>query len=1307
MIAAGLAVGAAIPLAGWALLQTGTARSALRDRVIESVESSIEGELEIRSIRIEPSLAVRAEGVRLLAPDGAVAFSAESARIRLDPSSLRERRPVLALTAVRAALDLTPAEDGSTALSRALEPDVPERGEKGGARLSLSIRVEGGSLFRGPPPASPDSKAIRAEDIRLAAELELHPGGTRARLRGSGQLREPWDEPLTLRMRMDTRGGETRLDGVRVTAGGSRAAGDAITLAVAEDGGFALPGGVFRAKLRAADLARWTGRTVPGDVSLDASTSAGGAIASAHVAGGGTLSAVVSARAEGTWAGSIVARDVVAPAWGIAGVQGGLAFLASFAVRPDDRAWSLRARSSTFGFRGAIFEPAIVTAQGHGTGELSATVFRFGIRERTNEWRLARAATVERKGGRVVVRGVSLDGPGNQAITLDGTWPPSPDAPMLLTTRALLLENVPRALLPAGVSPRGSLDLTARLESPPQPDDAIPDGRVSLRLRRARSGVVAVDAWLPPGDLDVIANAILRERRARVTVDVRATTGESLRATADAPLRLPWKEDHASLDARAEGLTFGRLPDVGGRIRAGLRGGRLWLHATTTAGNREILRAAGSGAANVAALAHERQLPLIALWVDRLDSAALSAAGLLPDKVSGTVRGAIATGEGGAFVSLVAEDARWGEWVDSAFVASAHASRNDVTATLRVASSGGVPPAGSVIARSRQENGAVGVTARVQPAVERLATDGLRSHRFALRGALQDVRLAEAVAARVPEAMRTAPDADGTIDAALSFDGGSGEEPSGWFWASARDLVVEGQPAGRIDALAYIGGSRASATLSAREPTGGRLAALARIGPWKPGMPLLQAPLAAIAAADDFDLSSMAGLVRDHATGVAGKLRLRAIAGGTVGDPSPRANVNLRGGALRQRETGALRDIALTATVTPGEIRLDELTVRGSRGGALVANARARRSSAPAAPLVRTSRARTGPSGWELEGTARARNFTLEGERFAGSFDGNARISGRLTRPLLVARLELDDGTIRLPDVPEKTFQALDDHPDFVVVPAREELVAVAGRESAAVAPLLRTRLHVVAPGTLRVTGRDVDLLLTADVLVETGGAQGPEFEGELRALRGDAAVAGKRFVVQNARIGFPGAPVSKARLDIVASHVVESADPDGDSTTVRAVVTGTVEDPRIALSSDPPMPEDAVVSLLFLGASTPRSRDGGDGAETPSLAGRAATLLGNYLTRRFRDEVQKVVPVDVLELETGSPGSTAAGRLRVGKYLAPGVFLSYTHSFGAAEDEGVNSVRLEWRLYRRWQVISEITDGNRGHVDLVWTREF
>lgn len=1306
MIAAGLAAGAAIPIAAWALLQTGAARSTLRDRVIESVESSIKGELEIRTIRIEPSLAVRAEGVRLIAPDGAVAFAAESARIRLDSSSLRERRPVLVLTAIRPALDLTPADDGSTALSRALEPDVPGTGEKERSRLSLSIRLEGGSLFRGPPPGSPDSGAIRTDDIRLSAELHLHPDGMSAHLRGSGQLREPWDEPFTLRMRMDTRGGATQLDGVRVTAGGSRAAGDAIALAVAENGGVALPSGVFRVKLRAADLARWTGRTVPGDVTLDASTSAGQAVAIAHVDGGGTLSAVMSERAEGTWAGSIVARDVIAPAWGVDGVQGGLAFVASIAARPGDTAWSLHAQSSAFGFRGATLEPAIVTARGRGTGELAATVSRFGIRERTNEWRLARPATVERKAGRVVVRGVSLDGPRKQAVTLDGTWPPSPAAPMLLTTRALSLEDVPRALLPAGVSPRGSLDLTARLESPPQQGDAIPDGRISLRLRRGRSGIAAADAWLPPGDLDVIANAILGERRARVTVDAHAATGESLRATADAPLRLPRLEDHARLDARAEGLTVGRLPEVGGRVRAGLRGGRLWFLSTATAGEREILRAAGSGAADVEALTREKRLPAIALWVEHLDSAALSTAGILPGGVSGVVRGAIATGDGGAFASLVAEDARWGEWIDSAFVASVHASGNDVTATLRVATSRRVPPTGSVMARARQENGAVGLTARVQPAVERLAVDGIRSYRFALRGALQDMHLAETVATRVPEAMRAAPDADGTIDAAFSLDGGSGAEPSGWLWASVRDLVVEEQPAGRIDALAYARGSRAAATASARGPTGGRLAAFARIGPWKPGTPVLQAPLAAIAAADDFDLSSLAGFVRDHATGIAGTLQLRAVAGGTLGDPSPRAQVNLRGGSLRQREVGALREIALTATVTPGEILLDQLTLRGPRGGALVAKASARRSATPAMPLARRIRARTGPLGWALEGTARARNFTLEGERFAGSFDGNARIAGRLTRPLLVARLELDDGTIRLPDVPEKTFQSLDDHPDFVVVPASEELVAVAGRERAAVAPLLRTRLHVVAPGTLRVTGRDVDLLLTADVRVETGGARGPEFQGELHAVRGNAAVAGKTFIVEHARIGFPGAPVSNARLDIVANHVVEAAGPDGDPTTVRALVTGTVEDPRIELTSDPPMPEDAVVSLLFLGASTPRSRDGA-GGERPSLAGRAATLLGNYLTQRFRDEVQKVVPVDVLELETGSPGSTAEGRLRVGKYLAPGVFLSYAHSFGAAEDEGVNSVRLEWRLRRRWQVISEITDGNRGHVDLVWTREF
>lgn len=1301
----GLAVGAAFPVAAWLALQTDAASRAIRDKVIEGVEASIRGTVEVRSVTIEPTLAIRAEGVRLLAPDGAVAVSADRVRLRLDASTFLERRPVIFVEADAPALDLTPDADGKTALTRALEPDVPKTGETKGSRVSLSLALRGASLYRGPPPEEPDGTVFAAEDVRLAGELDTFEEGIRANLRGSGHLRSPRDERIALRTRLDTRGGAIRLDAARAVAGRSRATAEAVVIPVQEGGERAMPEGMLRANLRPADLARWAGRRVPSGVKLEATANAGQVVATALLDSGGTVSLVVRESEPGTWTGSVIAKDVTAPVWGLDGIRGatgeGLGAVAAFSARATDRAWAVHAQTSSFRFRQTLVEPIAATARGRGPDGIVATVSRFSVVEDGRRWTLARPATISRDAGRTTVAGLVLDGPGTQTVGVDGTWPPSRERPLAVVGRAILLEQLPRAFLPAGTKPRGRLDLAVRLDAAPREGDAVPDGKISLRVRRGRPGLVAPPAWLPAGELDLVANALLGKRRALVTIDARASSGESVRVTADVPLRLPRDTDHARVDLRGTGFRAGGLRHLGGRVHGGVAHRRLWLFASAADGEREIVRVAAAGPADLDALRRERLIPALAIWVERVDAAALATAGLAPEGVSGIARGAIVSDGHAISASIAGEDVRWGRWIDMDMTASARASGGLATASVRLAGNA-----------DDRAGGAVGVTAHLDPPLGRIAIAGLRSWRAAARGSLQDVRIAHAMTEQAPEAMRTSPDADGRLDAAIAVDGASGTKPTGWSWIAAKSLVVEGVPAGRIDALAHVRRDRAAASITAtgRTPPGrdpatreGSLAMIASAGPWGPAG-VLAAPFRAAAAADGFQLSSIAGLVREHVKGLTGTVGMRLIADGTLGNPVPRGRITVRDGALRQQEIGRLREIGLDASIAPDEIVLEELTARGARGGTLVAKAVARRNER--VPRGARSLLEDTPLGWALTGEARARNFRIDGQRFAGSFDGNARIRGQLTQPLLVAKIEIDDATIRLPDVPEKTFQTLDDHPDFVVIGDGDRIL-VAGRDPAAPARrALAAKVRLVAPGTLRVTGRDVDLHLSADVKVDTSKEGGPHLTGKIEALRGTAKVAGKEFAVDHARIGFPGAPVAKAHLDIKADHVVERTDPDEDETTIHARVTGTVEDPKIAFTSDPAMPEDAVVSMLFLGASSPRSRDAAAG-ESPSLAGRAATLLGNYLTQRLRDEVQKVVPVDVLELETGSPGSTSEGSLRVGKYLAPGLFLSYAHSFGAAEDEAVNSVRLEWRLRKRWQVISEIHDGNRGHVDLVWTREF
>ncbi len=1254
-----------LPFALAAVLLSEWGRERLRTELVGAVNDSVQGTLDVGEVTIGPGLALTAHRVRLVTPEGEPALDTDRARVALKIGSLARGRLEVMIRIRAPRVDLTPDVEGKAALLRALAPDEKREDAGGELKATVAVLVNGGRVVRD----REDAFDLGAIDFLL--RMDSYGERTKLWLDGSGTLEKPGALPVALHTEIELDDAGVIVRHLRAIAGKSR-----LMIAEAEwTGDPATSGGAVLASVHPDDVRLFAPSLTPAapiDVRASAVPIDGvlHAAAAASMEGGGEATAELRRLPDGSLTGAAALGSLVPAKWGwTASPATSVTAIASFARAPDGRL-AARIDGAPIELREARVDRLTVTVARAPDGAVDATLTDFTARDGAGRWRLEKPARLRTRGAAIEVERIAISGPWGQRVLAEGRWPPLPARPLRVEVTKLAMHGLPGRIFPTLDPLAGFVDARVRLDSHDR--EGAPEGTVEATWRDA--------SWGTMGPADLRLHGKLANGRARAFLDATAHRGERLRLGVDGPMRIPTARDHVDVIAVVTGLEAGNLEDVSAVVKAGIDHGRTWIAARATDEDRVLFRIAGTTTGDWSALAVLppeqllRRLPPAALTVADLDLSALAAAGLLPIGTEGKVSGMAAVVNGALSAHLTSTRTRAGPMQDLSLSAALRESGGELTASLLVNDASG---------------GAAAAGAHATYDLRDLLRGKVDSLRWSARIAVADLGIGEVMGSdAAPRTRRPEPGITGRLDAAVAITG-RGMNPRGWLWARAPDFRMKEKRFGRILVASRVSDDGAVAWLATSPFTGGKLAFVARLagdpsrwitepGAWR------SAGLFAALAADGVSLAPYGDFL-ERVRRIDGTLQARAVVHGTPGAPDPIAKIAVTNGTVDTREIGRLRGIDILADASSRKVQLTRLVARG-RDGVFTASVVAVR----------------GRDAWRLSGGITSKDFSVRGEQFSGKIDGSGTVSGEVKYPNVDATLKIASAVVFLPQQGSPELQPLGPHPDVVVLAVDEpEIRRVAGRDAPPTPRAWIATLRVLFPRDAWVRGKDVNIELAGDVTITTGGkGQEPALSGRIDAVRGTADVMGKDFVLEHARIAFIGAPARKARLDVLATHTMD----DVEKTKINASVSGTIEEPKIALSSDPPLPEDAVASLLVLGTADPRSRPG---VESPSLAGRAATFVGNYLTKELRDEVQEIVPVDVFELEPGDAGSAAEGRLRVGKYVAPGLFLSYAHAFGAAPDEGANALRLEYRFHNAWYLISEFTDGARGDVDLVWTREF
>lgn len=183
----------------------------------------------------------------------------------------------------------------------------------------------------------------------------------------------------------------------------------------------------------------------------------------------------------------------------------------------------------------------------------------------------------------------------------------------------------------------------------------------------------------------------------------------------------------------------------------------------------------------------------------------------------------------------------------------------------------------------------------------------------------------------------------------------------------------------------------------------------------------------------------------------------------------------------------------------------------------------------------------------------------------------------------------------------------------------------------------IKTKDPFMIRGNLANGGALVDMKLS-------GTGLEPKIDGSVRLQNVEATLPFSRLEIQQGFVYFnPNDPMNPG-LDLQGTSLIRDY-------TVRVYVYGTANQPEAVFTSEPPLPQEEIISLLATGTTREELLSGGN-----VLAGRAIMLLGQELYRKIFKKGQSTKPnsvFDRLQVDVGNTDprtgqQTATARFRV-----------------------------------------------------------
>lgn len=395
---------------------------------------------------------------------------------------------------------------------------------------------------------------------------------------------------------------------------------------------------------------------------------------------------------------------------------------------------------------------------------------------------------------------------------------------------------------------------------------------------------------------------------------------------------------------------------------------------------------------------------------------------------------------------------------------------------------------------------------------------------------------------------------------------------------------------------------------------------------------------------------------------------------GTGTDPVGRGSIKVVNGAFTVRPTGVrYTDAAIDATVEGTDVQVTQLRLRDQDNDALEGSGRLRLENRE----VR-----------DIDFKAQATNLDVLNNEFGRlSVDAALTLAGTLGAPRIAGNVRLDSGRLEVDQILDRfgsaPYEPLDD-------PARGP--AAGPQKPAEPMVPLALNLTVDVPNNLVLRGRDMragsggvslgDVNLTAGgrfTLVREGTG-GPVLVGTISTVRGSYDFQGRRFeVLRDGQIILRGEQPIDPALNVNAERVISGI-------VARVNVGGSMRAPEVTLSSQPPLDQTDILSLIVFNQPANQLTQG----QSVNLGERAAQVAGGFVAAPLSDTLGRALNVDILTLDpSGDAGQGPS--VTVGQQVGERLFLKFRQIFGTRD---VSEFQLEYQLADFLRLQGSIADG-------------
>jgi translocation and assembly module TamB len=431
-------------------------------------------------------------------------------------------------------------------------------------------------------------------------------------------------------------------------------------------------------------------------------------------------------------------------------------------------------------------------------------------------------------------------------------------------------------------------------------------------------------------------------------------------------------------------------------------------------------------------------------------------------------------------------------------------------------------------------------------------------------------------------------------------------------------------------------------------------------------------------------------------TALSGQMQADLHLGGTIASPALNGQLNVTNAGFSVPATGVIyKNAAAQLTFQGDHVAVDRFSVSDSDNSRLVAVGQLGFASYS-----------LGPVNIQVSG----QSFKLLDNQFGEIVvDADLRISGDATKPRISGTITPQAGLLEVDQLLEQlTKSPYSTEPTVAVVTdtAASPASAAAPLPAAPASPLSSSTssatpslydaatvdITLTLPDDLLLRGRDMqtaysriglgnmNITVGGELKIQKAPGSDPEIVGTISVVRGFYQFQNRQFdVLRDSQIRFQGLKPIDPALQVGAQRIISGV-------TAIVNIRGTARQPLVSLTSQPPMDEADVLSLIVF--NQPINQLGT--AERLNLAQRAGSMAAGFIATPLANSIADALDLDLFEIRPEG-GINGQPSIAVGQQIGSRLFVQFQQDFGSADH---SQLSFEYRISELLRLVSTLSQG-------------